>query len=126
MAAIARRAAADVDCDVEGRTGGDPHQLGLAGWRTLEMQPTHDAAVDRERVVFLNKRDIDAVLSQHILAKNLRKKAARVAMAHRPDLLYVGDLGRNDLHAVRVLDAGKLRAPLCRRADRSYGQACCD
>ena len=66
------------------------------------MQAAHDAAVDRERQVFLNKRDIDPVPAQHVLAKNLGEEAARIAMADRPDLLYFGDRGRNDLHAAGV------------------------
>jgi hypothetical protein len=46
------------------------------------------------------------VLPQHVLAKNLGEKAARVAMADRPYLPYPGDLGRNDLHAAGVLKSG--------------------
>ena len=69
------------------------------------MQAAHDAALDRQRMVFLDESDLDAVLAQHILAKDLGEKAARVAMADRPDLLYVGNLGRNDLHAANILTA---------------------
>ncbi len=99
MAAIARRAPPDVDRDIEDRPGADANELGLTLRRNLEMQAAHDAAVDRERMVFLGERDIDAMPPQHVLAKDLREKAARIVMADRPYLLYVGDLGRNDLHA---------------------------
>ena len=50
-------------------------------------------------MVFLNKSSIDAVPHQYVVAKDLGEKAARVAMADRPYFLYLGDLGRNDLHA---------------------------
>src|ERR1700693_4001443 len=98
MAAVAGRAPADVDRNIEDRAHRDADQLGLAlGWN-LEMQAAHDAAVGRERVVFPDEGDIDAVPPQHILAKDLGEEAARVAMADRPYLLYLGDRGRNDLH----------------------------
>src|SRR5450759_2104398 len=72
----------------------------------------HDAGVDRQRMVFLNERSIDAVLAQHILAKDLGEKAARVAMADRPDLLDVGNRGRNHLHARDPDRPVKLEGPL--------------
>jgi len=106
MAAVARRAPADVDRDIEDRAFTDAYQLCLGGRRSLEMQAAHDAGVDRQRMVFLNERSIDAVLAQHILAKDLGEKAARIAVAHRPDFLYLGDLGRNDMHAAVVLRSG--------------------
>src|SRR5439155_24100194 len=104
VTAVARRAPADVDRDIEDRAGGDADEFGLALRRHLEMQAAHDAAVGRERMIFLNESDIDAVPPQHILAKDLGEKAARVAMADRPDLLYLGNLRRNYLHAAGILE----------------------
>ena len=101
MMAVSRRALPDIDRDIEDRTGGDPHQLGLARRRGLEMQPPHDAAIDRQGMVFLHERDIDAVFPQQLLAKNLRKKAARIDAADRPDLLHLGNGGGNDLHRAK-------------------------
>ena len=54
--------------------------------------------VHRQRVVLLHERRVDAVLAQDRLAEDLGKEAARVAMADRPDLLHLGNCGRNDLH----------------------------
>jgi hypothetical protein len=56
-------------------------------------------------MIFLDESHLDAVPTQNILAKDLGEKAARVAMAHRPYLLYVSNLGRNDLHALNILTA---------------------
>jgi hypothetical protein len=53
-------------------------------------------------MVFLHERSIDAVLAQHILAKDLAEKAARVAMADRSDLPDIGNRGRNHLHARNI------------------------
>jgi len=110
MAAVAGRAPTDVDRDIEDRPGGDADELGLTLRRDLEMQAAYDAAVDRERMVFLNERSIDAVPPQDVVAKDLGEKAARVAMADRPYLLYLGNLGWNDLNAAGVLKSGKAKS----------------
>src|SRR5207249_5735696 len=90
MAAVARRAPADIDRDIEDRPGGDADELGLPLRRNLEMQAAHDAAVDRERMVFLDESNIDAVPPEYVLAKDLGEKTARVGMADRLYLLYIG------------------------------------
>jgi hypothetical protein len=102
--AVGRRAPADVDRDIEDRSGRNADELGLTRRRDLEMQTAHHPTVHRERMVFLDKSDIDAVLPQRILAKDLGKKTARVMVANRPYLFHFGDFGRNDLHATRVLE----------------------
>src|SRR3954454_22271438 len=76
--AVSRRSGTDIDRDIENRSGGDAHELGLAGRRNLKMQPTDDEAVHRQRMIFLDERHGDAVLAQPRFAVNLRKEAAHV------------------------------------------------
>src|SRR5204862_1298152 len=104
---VGRGTAADVDRDIEDRPGADPHQLRLRLGLGLEMQPTDDAARYRQRVVFLQETRLDAILAQHRLAKDLGKETARVAMPDRPDFLYFGNCGRNDLHAPAPLNTAQ-------------------
>src|SRR5207302_1837502 len=93
----------DIDGDIEDRTGGNAHQLGLPLRRALKMQTAHDTAIDRQGMVFLHERDIDAVLPQQFLAKDLREEAARVEPTNRLDLFHLGNGGGDDLHRANVL-----------------------
>ncbi len=99
MATVGRRSPPDVDRDIEDRSGADPDELGLGGWRKLEMQAAHDAAIDRQRKILLHKRNLDPVLAQRRLAKDLGEETAQIVVADRPQLLHFGDVGRDDLHA---------------------------
>jgi hypothetical protein len=42
------------------------------------------------------------MLAQHILPEDLGEEAARVMVPDRPDLLYLGNRGRDDLHAAGI------------------------
>ena len=48
------------------------------------MEAAYHPAIERERQVFLHESDVDTVLPEHRLAKDLGEKAARVVMANRP------------------------------------------
>ncbi len=59
VAAEARRAAADVDDDVEHAAPRHAHELGLGEGRKLEMQAAHRARMAREHVIVLHEVAID-------------------------------------------------------------------
>jgi hypothetical protein len=99
VAAITWRPNADVDSNVEDRADSDPHQLCLRHWRRLEMQAAQHTFGGGVGVVLLDEPNIDPVLDQHILAKDLGKKPARIAMTNRRDDFHVGNFGADDLHA---------------------------
>src|SRR5439155_22618145 len=90
--------------------GTDPHQLGLTHRRSLEMQAAHDAAIDRQGVIFLDEGDVDAVLTQQLFPEDLGKEAARVLMANRSDLLDLGNLGGDDLHRASLAVSAELKS----------------
>src|ERR1051325_3107970 len=100
MMPVGWRAVPEIDRDIEDRTGRDAHQLCLWLRRDLKMQAAYNAAISREREVFLDERPRDPVLPQQILPEDLGEKPARVKPANRLYLLYVRNRGGADLHRV--------------------------
>src|SRR5262245_26749421 len=74
------RAAADVDCNVQDSPPYDADQLGLGGWRKLEMQSAQSARQLRARHVVLDKAAGDADLAQLSLVKGFAEPATAIDM----------------------------------------------
>ena len=95
-----RRAAAQVDRDIEDLAAQAVNELFLGMRRTLEMQAADAAALCRPGVVDLRHRRLPAGIAQLVGAEDARQKAARVAEARAAHALQAGERGVLDDEAV--------------------------
>src|SRR5205814_8330995 len=70
------RTPANIDGNIEDRTGRDAQQLGLGERRGLEMQAAQHACAHRQRVIVLDKVNVNSVLPQHVFLEYLGEKPA--------------------------------------------------
>ena len=97
-----RRAAAQVDGDVEHFAAQAVDELFLGLRRMLEVQAAHAAALRGVRVVDLRHRPAPAGLAQFVGAEDAREEAARVADRRAPHAHQAGERRRFDLQAFHV------------------------
>ena len=77
------RARADIDGDVEHRTGQHADQFRLRIGRRLEMQTANGARRYRQRFIILHKLDLDPGRGQQVAPIGLAKIAARIGKPFR-------------------------------------------
>ena len=93
MVTEAGRTPANVDSHIKDRTRRYPQQLGLRkGW-DLEVKPADHPFARRQRMVFLNKIDINSAFPQQTFLEYLRKKSAGIVVTNRREKLYFLELG---------------------------------
>ena len=104
-----RRAAAQVDDDVEHAPAGDPDELALPGMR-LEVDAAQ-RALARARVVVLDELGRDAVFARDIGAERLHEEAAFVAVNGRREQDEAVESGLEALHCGRRLGSAPSKDP---------------
>ena len=93
MMTEAGRTPANVDSHIKDRTRCYPQQLGLRkGW-DLEVKPADHPFARRQRMVLLNKIDINPTFPEQIFFEYLRKEPAGIVVTNRHEKLYFLELG---------------------------------
>ena len=95
---VGRAALANVDDDVKKTAPATANQLCLRMRRCLKMQTSNCANVVRERMIVLNKLNVQSLLLQGAFIPTLGKKPTVIAVACRRNRLHARNWCLSDLH----------------------------
>src|SRR5438552_8597852 len=110
---VRRRLSANIDPNIENRSADHSYKFVLREWWNLEMQPPHDSALNRQRMIVLYEFQMNALRTKPGFAVRFRKEPSMIALNSRYDHFQVSDFSCHYLYCLHGRGIHELSSIAC-------------